>query len=418
MKYFSEENQFFGKQRPSELVAEFGSPLYVYNEKVLRERCREIAHLMEGVRFVGDYSIKANTNLTLLKIVHEEGLHADAMSPGEIFLLLKAGFKPDEIFYVGNNVSEEELRFAIDRSITVSADSLSQLKRIGEIAPGAKVSVRFNPGIGAGHHGKVVTGGKNTKFGVAPYAVEEVKAIAEAFALKIIGVNQHIGSCFLEGTSYMQAAEALLAIAQNFLGLEFVDFGGGFGVPYHKQDGESRLDLKSLGKELSRLALEWQTQYGKAVTFRVEPGRYIPAECGILLGTVHALKENYKKVYIGTDLGFNVLMRPVLYNAYHEIEIYRGGQVVECDNRQTVNVVGNICETGDLIAKDRPLPPIQEGDILGVMDSGAYGYSMTSNYNCRLRPAEVLIRENGVAELIRRRESFDDLLTGFVFPKE
>ncbi|HEX2954884.1 MAG TPA: diaminopimelate decarboxylase [Bacillota bacterium] len=418
MSYFSEETRFFGHQRPNELVARFGSPLYVYNEEILRKCCREIADLMTGVAFVGDYSMKANSNLALLKIVHEEGLYADAMSPGEIFLLLKAGFKPKEIFYVGNNVSEEEMKFAIDRGITVSADSLSQLAMIGRIAPGTKVAVRFNPGMGTGHHDKVVTAGKQTKFGVAPYAVDEVKRIAGEYQLKIIGVNQHIGSLFLEGTTYLQAARALLDIANNFTGLEFVDFGGGFGVPYRKQEAERRLDLRKLGEDLARMARIWQEQYGRKVTFKVEPGRYIPAECGILLGTVHTLKENYEKRYVGTDLGFNVLMRPVLYNAYHEIEVYHGGQVVKGGERQIVNVVGNICETGDVMADGRPLPPIAEGDILGVMDAGAYGYSMSTNYNCRLRPAEVLIRNNGEAELIRRRESFDDLLKGFVLPEE
>jgi diaminopimelate decarboxylase len=166
------------------------------------------------------------------------------------------------------------------------------------------------------------------------------------------------------------------------------------------------------------MARIWQEQYGREVTFKVEPGRYIPAECGILLGTVHTLKESYEKIYVGTDLGFNVLMRPVLYNAYHEIEVYRDGEVVKSGERQTVNVVGNICETGDVMADGRPLPPIEEGDLLGVMDAGAYGYSMSTNYNCRLRPAEVLIRQDGEAELIRRRESFDDLLKGCVLPEE
>jgi diaminopimelate decarboxylase len=414
MRYFTEENHFFGKQRPDELITRFGSPLYVYNERILRERCREIRHLMDGVAFVGDYSIKANANLTLLRIVHEEGLHADAMSPGEIHLLLEAGFKPEEIFNVGNNVSAEEMRFAIDRGITVSADSLSQLAMIGQIAPEARVFVRFNPGVGAGHHEKVVTAGKNTKFGIGPGDIGEVKRIAEEFRLAIIGVNQHIGSCFLEGKMYLEAAKALLGIAREFPGLQFVDFGGGFGIPYHKQEGEGRLDLRSLGQALSRLAKDWQADYGQEVTFRVEPGRYIAAECGILLGSVHAVKQNDDQTYIGTDLGFNVLMRPVLYDAYHDLEVYRNGQVVKTDERLPVHVVGNICETGDIIAKGRLLPQVREGDLMGVMDAGAYGYSMSTNYNCRLRPAEVLIREDGEAELIRRRETFADLLQSFV----
>lgn len=410
--YFTMQTNFYGNTTPNELIATFGSPLYVYNEAILRERCREMRQLTDYPRFKVNYSVKANSNLELLKIVREEGLDADAMSPGEIHVSLAAGFKPAQIFYVGNNVSAGEMRFAIERDILVSVDSISQLEQFGRINPGGKVAVRFNPGVGAGHHEKVVTGGAKTKFGVAPDLIDVVKAIVRKYNLNLCGINQHIGSLFMDSEPYLDGVERLLEIAAEFDGLEFIDLGGGFGIPYRKQAGEKRLDLKVLGNKLGERLAAWAETYGNRPTFKVEPGRYLVGECGVLLGTVHAVKVNYGTKYIGTDLGFNVLARPVLYDSHHDLEIYPKHPVEQCGTEK-VTVVGNICESGDIIAKDRELPVIEEGDLIGVMDAGAYGYSMSSNYNNRLRPGEVLIKSNGELVLIRRRETLDDLLRAF-----
>ena len=434
--YFTQQTNFYGNSTPKELLEKFGSPLYVYNEKILRERCREMVGFIPYSRFKPNYSIKANSNLTLLKIAREEGLHADAMSPGEIHVLLAAGFKPEELLYIGNNVSDEEMQYAIDRGVLVSVDSLSQLEQFGRLNPGGRVAVRLNPGIGAGHHEKVVTAGKKTKFGVNLDYIPQVKSLLEKYNLKLAGVNQHIGSLFMDGTPYLEGVKSLLEAARQFEDLEFVDLGGGFGIPYHKQEGQPRLELKEFGHNLAQLLIEWTRNYGKEVTFKIEPGRYIVAECGVLLGTVHSVKQNYGNTYIGTDLGFNVLARPVMYDSYHDVEVYKNGSEVKACNHKTeeaaaaedkagadeagedkackaVTIVGNICETGDIMAKDRYLPEIVEGDILGIMDAGAYGYVMASNYNNRLRPAEVLIREDGSASLIRRRDTIEDLMRNF-----
>ncbi|HYH05106.1 MAG TPA: diaminopimelate decarboxylase [Bacillota bacterium] len=413
MNYYTETTNFYGNSDPQQLVDRYGSPLYVYNETVLRVRCRQMKELIAYPDFQVNYSVKANSNLKLLQIIHSEGLFADAMSPGEIYVLQTAGFTADEIFYVGNNVSDEEMQYAVEREIIVSVDSLAQLERYGRLNPGKAVAVRFNPGVGAGHHEKVITGGSKTKFGVNPEYIAEVKQILARYQLKLAGINQHIGSLFLEGEPYLAGARALLKIASQFDDLQFVDLGGGFGIPYRKQDGQPRLNLRQLGDELSTMIDNWTAEYGKNIRFKIEPGRYLVAECGVLLGTVHALKENTGKFYVGTDLGFNVLMRPVLYDAYHELEVYHEGKLVTTEASQTATIVGNICETGDIIAKDRTLPHIFEGDLLGVMDAGAYGFSMSSNYNNRLRPAEILIRTDGNPELIRRRESLEDLLLGY-----
>jgi diaminopimelate decarboxylase len=403
---------FFGSINPLDLVEKYGTPLYVYNESILRTRCRQLKQLVDYDNFRVNYSAKANTNLSILRVIRDEGLSVDAMSPGEIFIELKAGFKPEDILFICNNVSDEEITFAIKAGVLVSVDSISQLARYGRLNRGGKVAVRMNPGVGAGHHEKVITGGKNTKFGVDPIYIDDLKATLQHYELHLAGINQHIGSLFMTSETYIQAASFLLSFAEEFPELEFVDLGGGFGIPYHKEAGEKPLDVTELGKKLQILIDAWIKKTNRRITIKIEPGRFIVAECGVLLGSVHTIKENGGNTYIGTDIGFNVLARPILYNAYHDIEVYSAA-VRDTMDKKNVTIVGNICETGDIIAKNRTLPKLVEGDILGILDAGAYGMVMSSNYNCRLRPAEVLITKNGGELLIKKREELDDLIKLF-----
>jgi diaminopimelate decarboxylase len=409
----STEKNFFGNTNPVELTEKYGTPLYVYNENILRSRCRDLKGLISYSNFTVNYSPKANGNLELLKIVRSEGLRVDAMSPGEIYVNILAGYKPEEILFISNNIGEDEFKYAIIAGVKISVDSVSQLEMFGRINPGGSVAFRVNPGFGAGHHEKVTTAGQNTKFGIEMSQIPEVKKIIEKYKLTLIGINQHIGSLFMDGEAYLQSTGNILAIAKQFDDIEFIDLGGGFGIPYKKQSGQSRLDLQILGGKLTDLINSFVKEYRKTIEFKIEPGRYIVAESGILLGKVHAVKTNYDIKYIGTDLGFNVLVRPVMYDSHHDIEIYRGNNTTSL-KEETVRIVGNICETGDIIAKDRKLPEILENDILGVLDSGAYGYSMSSNYNNRLRPAEILIDTYGNPRLIRRRDTLDDLVRNFI----
>lgn len=396
------------------LCEKYGTPLYVYSEAVLRDRCREIKNLLTYKNVRVNYSAKANTNLDLLRIIRDEGLDVDAMSPGEIYIEQLAGFESSQIFFISNNVSAEEMRFAIERDILISVDSLSQLIMYGQINPGGKVAVRFNPGIGAGHHEKVITAGQKTKFGVQIELIPQVNEIIKKYNLKLVGINQHIGSLFLDWRVYIDGVKALLKIANEFPDLDFIDVGGGFGVPY--KPGQSRLDLKKLGKELDLILNEFIEQYpNKDVFFKMEPGRYIVAECGILLGTVHASKQNYDTTYIGTDIGFNVLVRPAMYDSYHEVAIIKKNKGNGVEKGELATVVGNICESGDILAIDRILPQSDIGDIIAVFNAGAYGYSMSSNYNCRLRPAEVLLDIDGRDRLIRRRDTLESLAENFIF---
>lgn len=406
---YTENTSFFKGNDPFDLITEYGSPLYVYNEEILRTRCREIKNLVTYENFVPHYSIKSNTNIHLLKIVHEEGLHADVMSPGEIYLALESGFTPEELFYIPNNATPCDMRYAIERGILTSVDSLSQLEMYGTLNPGGQVAIRFNPGIGAGHHEKVVTAGKKTKFGVNPEDIDKVNLLLEKYNLTLIGINQHIGSLFMNAEPYIQSTSFILEFAKQFDSLEFIDLGGGFGIPYHKQEGEARLDMQALGTKLDEVLHSFAADYGKKIQFQIEPGRYIPCESGIVLGTVTSLKSNGGIHYMGTDIGFNVLQRPIMYGSHHDIELYSQDSLPS-HTLTPFTVVGNICESGDILAKDRVLPTPHIGDLIGIMDSGAYGFCMSSSYNQRPRCAEVLIESTGAIRLIRKRETFEDLI--------
>ena len=414
---YTEQCGFFGKSNPHELAEIYGTPLYVYNENILRQRCRELRALSTLPSFCVNYSAKANTNLTLLSIIRDEGCIVDAMSPGELHMNRLAGFTSQEILYVCNNVSAEELQNALGHGLLISVDSLAQLDLLGSLNPGGKVMVRFNPGIGAGHHQKVVTAGKETKFGVTPEDMDKIFVILRKHNLTLAGINQHIGSLFMEAKGYLDAAAFLLSLAEKLPDsalqkLEVIDFGGGFGIPYRKYENQPRLDMAELGSKLHSLLQNWVGRTGYSGRFFIEPGRYVAAECGLLLGRVHAVKNNGPTRYVGTDIGFNVLIRPAMYDSHHDIEIY-GAQGSQTEELMEQTVVGNICESGDILAKKRMLPEAKQGDMLGVLDAGAYGYVMASTYNQRLRPAEVLIDASGNHRCIRRRETLEDLMAGY-----
>lgn len=405
----TDQMNFWENQDPVALAKKYGTPLYVTNERILRQRCRDLKNLVTYPKFVVDYSAKANCGLAFLQVIHSEGLEVDAMSPGEIYMEKKAGFTSDQIFYICNNVSAEEMEYAVKEGVVISVDSLSQLEQLGQIAPGHEVSIRFNPGVGAGHHEKVVTAGKKTKFGIEPKYIPQVKELIEKYNLKLIGINQHIGSLFMTGETFVASIAALFEIAKQFKGLRFVDMGGGFGIPYKKEFDEAPLDLKELGQAVDAALYKFAEEYGEQIIFRIEPGRYISAESNVILSTVHAVKHNHDKKFVGCDCGFNVLQRPIMYDSYHGVEIYRESEEPS-EMTETVTIVGNICESGDILAKDRELPEIRKGDVLGILDAGAYGFTMASNYNNRLRPAEIMIRENGQVVLTREREVLEDLM--------
>ncbi len=417
---YTKDINFFAGNSPHDLIKEFGSPLYVYSENILRERCKDLKNLSKSKQVHIDYSAKANTNIELLKIIRSEGLCVDAMSPGELMINQKAGFTSDEILYVCNNVSFEELANAVQNNVLTSVDSLSQLETLGKVMQknqgykhSSEAVIRINPGKGAGHHQKVVTAGKETKFGINPEDMPKVYEILEKYSMKLVGINQHIGSLFMEPQDYIDAMEILLdfvASIPTFKDIEIIDFGGGFGIPYKKYEHQPRMDFEKLSSLLEKTVNSFVEKHNYQGKFYLEPGRYVVAECGLILGEVYATKENAGTHYIGTDIGFNVLQRPAMYDSHHDVELYQNNPSSE---RLTQTVVGNICESGDILAKKRELPKAEIGDIVGVLDAGAYGFSMSSSYNQRLRPAEILIEANGNVRLIRRRETLEDLIKFF-----
>ena len=419
MNSYITQSDFFQGNNPEDITAKYGTPLYVYNEMIIRQHMDNVAKVITKYPYTANYSVKANTNIHILKLALEEGNNCDAMSTGEIQMLLHAGFPKERIFYIPNNVSAEEMKFAIDNNIMTSMDSLSQLELFGSLNNGGKCAVRINPGVGAGHCEKVVTGGKKTKFGISEDQIPQIFEIASKYNLKIAGINQHIGSLFMDPQPYLDAVTNLLRIAMDFEGLEFIDFGGGYGIPYHKLDDEKDFPMEDFKARLEPILDDFVTKYigagkaDKAPLFKSEPGRYCVAEGSIILGRVNAIKENAGHQYAGTDIGMNVLVRPSMYDSWHDIEVIRNGEVVSRDNLKEVTVTGNICESGDILAKNRMLPEIKEGDLACVLDTGAYGWSMCSTYNSRPRPAEIMICKDGSIKEIRRRETIEDLFRYF-----
>ncbi|MGB3222880.1 MAG: diaminopimelate decarboxylase [Desulforhopalus sp.] len=391
-------------QKATHLTKKFGSPLYIYCEDIIRTSCRKLKTVFHYPDFTLNYSVKSNSNVNILKIIHEEGFGIDTVSPAEIALGLKAGIPSNKILFISNNVSIEEFNFAVKNKVVVSVNSLGQLDLFGRHFPGEKIAIRINPGFGDGHHENVVTGGTKTKFGVELTQLEEIKEIAQHHALKICGLNVHIGSNFMDYRSYVAASKVILGVASHFKDLDFIDFGGGLGISY--QEGDKVLDIEKMGMELRQLCDDFTEKYGKQLQFIMEPGRYLVAESGILLTTVNDIKENTYRSFIGTDTGFNILLRPTLYQAYHEI--------VNCRNvtgsTNPFDICGNICESGDLLAENWPMTHTEISDVLAILDVGAYGYSMASNYNSRPRPAEVLLQRNGKITQIRRRDRLGNLI--------
>lgn len=404
-----------------ELINKYGSPLYVYDEKILRDRINTLKQFEKDLKDnIGEevklhYSTKSNGNPYILKIIKEMGVLVDSMSPVELKLDKMAGFTNEDILYVCNNISKEEMSEIIDQGILMCLDSISQLEELGKVRPGSKVMVRINPGsFKVGHSEKVITSGENTKFGVCESNIEKLFETAAKYNIKIIGVHQHLGSLFLNDKidEYISGVKAGLDIVNRyFKDISIIDLGGGFGVPY--KDSEEVLDFDLLVQKLTPILKEFLNKYSNKVEFKFEPGRYIPCEAGYILGRVNSVKNENGKIWVGTDIGMNVIMRPTLYGSYHKIEIIK--ENMENVKTVTANIVGNICESGDILGKDREVLYPEVGDIVKVYNAGAYGYCMSSSYTGRLKPAEVMINsETKTLKLIRKRETFEDIVSKFI----
>ncbi|MFW5914819.1 MAG: diaminopimelate decarboxylase [Thermoplasmatota archaeon] len=407
MRDFDEvDNQMMiGGLSTVDLAEEYGTPLFVTDEGAVRENYRRIRDAFSS-RYPTTihYASKANTNMALLRILEQEGSHIDAVSLGEVDTCLQAGFSPDRILYTGVSVSDHELEALVGRGVTINIDSLSQMRRLAGIDTEVPVSFRINPAVGAGHHEKVVTGAKGSKFGIPKDQVMGAYEEALELGFEPLGIHAHIGSGGLEVAPFREVTQVLASFACQMeeeldLSLRFLDIGGGVGIPYRPE--ESPLDLEAVAD-----AVASEMEDCPVPELAIEPGRYIVGDTTLLLARVNDVKETSEKRYIGVDAGFNILLRPSFYGAYHHVAVAnRFGERGEL----MYDVVGPICETGDYLAKDRLLPRVEEGDLVAVYDAGAYGYVMSSQYNSRPRCREVLVNE-GRASLIRERESMEDLL--------
>lgn len=396
------------------LADEFDTPLYVMSESRIREKYRRLysAFSRNYDKFRILYSAKANTNLSILKILEEMGTGVDTVSPGEVFLALEAGFPPHHIFHTGVSVRKDELEYLLRKGVMINVNSLSQLKRLLQKGRPKTLSVRVNPKLGAGHHEHVVTGGKKSKFGNYERTASKAYEIAKAAGVKRFGIHMHIGSGIMEVPPFIRAAEKLLDIAIKIhervgINFDFVNFGGGIGIPYEPEERE--FDIELFSEKLVDLFKKKSREYTlRDPELWLEPGRYIVGEAGILLTRVNTIKVTPFRRFAGVDAGFNTLIRPSMYGSYHHILV---ANKLDEPPREKYDVVGPLCESGDVLARGRLLPRLSEGDLLAILNAGAYGYSMSSQYNSRPRPAEVLVKE-GRYDLIRERETLQDLLKG------
>lgn len=407
----------FGGMPAVDIAKEFGTPVYVTDEQVLRENYRKVYNAFS--RFMDTevhYACKANTNLAILKILEQEGSCIDAVSIGEVLTCLKAGFTPERILYTGVNVSYDELKAVVGTGCRINVDSETELEKLAEIlgprTNGFPLSIRITPGVSSGHGAKVMTGGKGAKFGIPMDRVIPAYARAKDLGFDIKGIHAHTGSGGNTVDPFIDVVEVLINVANELrdeldIGLEFIDFGGGLGVPYKPQEEEC--DVEDLAATITDMILE-DSDVKKVC---LEPGRYIVCDSTIILATVNDVKDAGPKKYVGTDAGFNTLIRPAFYDSYHYVALankFNKACVAKYD------VVGPICETGDYIAHDRILPDPQVGDIVAIYNAGAYGFSMSSTYNSRPRCREVLVND-GKAELIRDNETMEDLWRHQIIPE-
>jgi diaminopimelate decarboxylase len=389
----------------SDIAKQYGAPVYIYDAHRIASQFDRLKSAFTSVKNLKlHYAVKANSNLSILRLIHGLGAGLDTVSIEEVKLGLLAGVPADQIIYTPNGVSIEELEEARSLGVQINIDNLSVLELFGQRFPDTPVCVRINPHVMAGGNSNISVGHIDSKFGISIHQVPHIKRIVDLTGMHINGIHMHTGSDILDIDVFLYAAEILFEAAKSFDNLDFIDFGSGFKVPYKKDDIET--PIEEFGQKLSERFNSFCKSYGKELTLSFEPGKFLVSQAGKFVAKVNVVKQTTSTVFAGVDSGFNHLMRPMLYGAYHEIE-----NLSNPDGKpRFYSVVGYICET-DTFGSNRRISEINEGDLLVFHNAGAYCFSMASNYNSRLRPAEVLWI-NGKAELIRERETFEDLTKG------
>ena len=386
-----------------QLANEFDSPLYVYDAEKIASQYNRLTKAFEKVeRFKVHYAVKALSNVSILRYLKSLGSALDTVSIQEVKLGLHAGFEPSQIIYTPNGVSMEEIEKVAALGVQTNIDNLSILEQFGTKHPKTPVCIRINPHVMAGGNANISVGHIDSKFGISIHQLPHLMRIVENTNMHINGIHMHTGSDILDVGVFLYAAEILFETAKHFKELDFIDFGSGFKVPYKKDDIET--DVEEFGKKLSNRFLAFEKEYGRELTLAFEPGKFLVSEAGFFLAQVNVVKQTTSTVFAGIDSGFNHLIRPMLYGSQHHIENISNPKGKE----RFYSIVGYICET-DTFANNRRISEITEGDILCFRNAGAYCFSMASNYNSRVKPAEILWL-NGKGHLIRQRETFDDIL--------
>ncbi|MCD2260879.1 diaminopimelate decarboxylase [Psychroserpens luteolus] len=385
------------------IAKDFGSPVYVYDAEKIKSQYKRLTSAFGKVKQLKlNYAVKALSNVSVLKLFNQLGSGLDTVSIQEVQLGLKAGFQPEQIIFTPNGVSLAEIEKAASLGVQINIDNLSVLEQFGTKHPKIPVCIRINPHVMAGGNTNISVGHIDSKFGISIHQIPHLLRIVENTQMTINGIHMHTGSDILDIDVFLYASEILFDTAKNFKNLDFIDFGSGFKVPY--KTGDIETNVEELGEKLSKRFNQFCKNYGKQLTLAFEPGKFLVSEAGYFLTRVNVVKQTTSTVFAQVDSGFNHLIRPMLYGSQHEII-----NISNPNGRERFySVVGYICET-DTFANNRRINEITEDDILAFKNAGAYCYSMASNYNSRYRPAEVLWY-NKKAHLIRKRETFDDIL--------
>ena len=385
------------------VASEFGNPIYVYDSEKIRSQFQRLTTAFSKIGNLRiNYATKALSNISILKLMRQMGSGLDTVSIQEVQLGLAAGFEPQAIIYTPNGVSLNEIEAVAKLGVQINIDNLSLLEQFGARHPKTPVCIRINPHVMAGGNSNISVGHIDSKFGISIHQIPHLLRIVENTAMNINGVHMHTGSDILDIDVFLHAAEILFDTAKHFKGLEFLDFGSGFKVPYHENDIET--NIEELGEKLSERFIAFCKEYGSDLQLIFEPGKFLVSQAGHFVSQVNVVKQTTSTVFAQVDSGFNHLIRPMLYGSHHHIENLSNPKGKE----RFYSVVGYICET-DTFGSNRKIAEITEGDLLVFRNCGAYCFSMASNYNSRYRPAEVLWYE-GQAHLICKRETFDDIL--------
>ncbi|MBC6365445.1 diaminopimelate decarboxylase [Algoriphagus sp. AK58] len=387
----------------SRLADQFGTPLYIYDGEKIVSQVKTLQEAFSTVPLKIKYATKALSNINILKLIRKAGAGIDAVSIEEAKLGMLAGFSSEEIMYTPSGVGFEEIQEAVELGIMINLDSLPLMEQFGRAYGGSLgACIRINPHIMAGGNIKISVGHKESKFGISIEQLPQILDVVEKYQLNIVGLHIHTGSDILDAEVFLKGGNVLFEAAMKFPNLKFLDFGGGFKVAYKPHDVAT--DVMEVGRAVSSAFQEFCKTYGRQLELWLEPGKFLVSEAGYLLVKANVVKETPTVTFVGVDSGLNHLIRPMMYDAYHSVYNLSNPE----GKKAKYNVVGYICET-DTIAAHRELTEVKQGDLLVIKNAGAYGFSMASNYNSRLRPAEVLIWE-GKPILIRRREEFEDLI--------